>query len=159
MPPPARRLRLLGVTVACSPCSRPGARPTRRRDSEPAVPGDAAVCSATLDHSCRRTDGRCSPFPRCKPDGFHATRRQEKGSTRYRTQRLDWKPCGHGFSCSTMLVPLDYAKPDGTAITLAVAKRPATGDEARQPDHQSGRSRRLRSGLRRLLQCGRAGGL
>ena len=44
-------------------------------------------------------------------------------------QRLDWKPCGHGFSCSTMLAPLDYADPDGTAITLAVAKRPATGDK------------------------------
>ena len=28
-----------------------------------------------------------------------------------------------------MLVPLDYADPDGTAITLAVAKRPATSDK------------------------------
>ena len=28
-----------------------------------------------------------------------------------------------------MLAPLDYAKPDGTAITLMVAKRPGEGDE------------------------------
>ena len=48
---------------------------------------------------------------------------------RYERQRLDWKACGHGLSRGTMLAPLDYANPDGTAITLAVAKRPATSSK------------------------------
>lgn len=48
------------------------------------------------------------------------------GLTRYQRQQLDWERCGQGFSCTTMLAPLDYADPDGTAITLSVAKRPAT---------------------------------
>ena len=52
-----------------------------------------------------------------------------RGLARYENQQIDWESCGHGFLCGTMLVPLDYADPDGTAITLMVAKRPATGDK------------------------------
>ena len=50
------------------------------------------------------------------------------GLDRYRNQRLAWVPCSKELVCASALVPLDYDDPDHTAITLALAKRPATGD-------------------------------
>lgn len=46
----------------------------------------------------------------------------------YYGQKLSWRECGvPGFECSTMKAPLDYAKPDGEAIKLAVSRKKATG--------------------------------
>lgn len=48
--------------------------------------------------------------------------------TPYYGQKLRWRECGvPGFECSTMKAPLDYAKPDGEAIKLAVSRKKATG--------------------------------
>ena len=127
MPVAAHRLRLLSVMVALlavlSACS---ADPPTSSSQPSAVtsPSATATSSPVLPK-----DGRpLQPIPKVKPAGFTKPP-PGTGLTRYERQRLDWKPCGHGFSCSTMLVPLDYARPDGTAITLAVAKRPATSDK------------------------------
>lgn len=46
----------------------------------------------------------------------------------YYTQRLTWRACGvPGFECTTLKAPLDYAKPDGPSVKLAVARVKATG--------------------------------
>lgn len=46
----------------------------------------------------------------------------------YYGQKLSWRECGvPGFQCSTMRAPLDYAKPDGPQIKLAVSRKKATG--------------------------------
>ncbi|MEV8316116.1 alpha/beta hydrolase [Streptomyces sp. NPDC059900] len=46
----------------------------------------------------------------------------------YYGQKLNWRECGvPGFECSTMKAPLDYEKPDGPAIKLAVSRKKATG--------------------------------
>ncbi|NEC67962.1 alpha/beta hydrolase [Streptomyces sp. SID9727] len=46
----------------------------------------------------------------------------------YYAQRLSWRDCGvSGFQCATMKAPLDYAKPDGGEIKLAVSRKKATG--------------------------------
>ena len=46
----------------------------------------------------------------------------------YYAQQLKWRACGvEGFECSTMKAPLDYAKPDGDSVKLAVARKKATG--------------------------------
>ncbi len=46
----------------------------------------------------------------------------------YYAQQLKWRACGvRGFECSTMKAPLDYAKPDGESVKLAVARKKATG--------------------------------
>ncbi|MFE3328072.1 alpha/beta hydrolase [Streptomyces sp. NPDC059176] len=46
----------------------------------------------------------------------------------YYTQRLTWRACGvPGFECATLKAPLDYAKPDGPSVKLAVARVKATG--------------------------------
>ena len=42
-------------------------------------------------------------------------------------QRLNWAVCGGSFRCATLTVPLDYTKPAGTTIKLAVLKLPASG--------------------------------
>jgi pimeloyl-ACP methyl ester carboxylesterase len=44
---------------------------------------------------------------------------------RYYEQKLDWRTCGSN-QCSRLKVPLDYAKPDGKSIELAVLRSPAT---------------------------------
>jgi pimeloyl-ACP methyl ester carboxylesterase len=44
---------------------------------------------------------------------------------------LDWADCGDGFQCATARVPLDYDRPRGTKISLALIRLPA-GDPARR---------------------------
>lgn len=44
---------------------------------------------------------------------------------------LSWRECGGGFSCSTAAVPLDYAHPARTKISIAVIKHPATNPARR----------------------------
>jgi pimeloyl-ACP methyl ester carboxylesterase len=123
MPGAAHRLRVLGSTVAVlamlGACSADPPTPSGQSSS-------AIVPSATDSSSPQLPkDGRpIQPVPKVTPAGFTKPP-PGTGLARYARQRLEWKPCGHGFWCTTMLVPLDYADPDGTAITLAVAKRPA----------------------------------
>ncbi|HEX2855990.1 MAG TPA: alpha/beta hydrolase [Propionibacteriaceae bacterium] len=47
------------------------------------------------------------------------------GMQRFLDQRLVWHPCG-GFDCATVAVPLDWDRPDGQAITLALTRGRAT---------------------------------
>jgi len=128
MPSAVRCLRLVGVTAAAllaalTACS---ARPSATTDQPSPVAPPSSTASSPLKLP---KDGRpLQPIPSVSPEGF--TRPPPgRGLTRYERQRLDWQGCGHGFFCSTMLAPLDYAKPDGTAITLMVAKRPAKSGE------------------------------
>jgi pimeloyl-ACP methyl ester carboxylesterase len=53
------------------------------------------------------------------------------GIGKYYHQKVDWADCDSGFQCATVAVPLDYDKPDGRSITLAVVKRPANDQDAR----------------------------
>ncbi len=72
-------------------------------------------------------DGRpLLPIPDMVPTGFSDPPPGE-GLGRYQHQTLTWTACHNGLQCATVLAPLDYASPDGTAISLAVAKRPALG--------------------------------
>ncbi|MUN35648.1 alpha/beta hydrolase [Actinomadura litoris] len=40
-------------------------------------------------------------------------------------QQLSWKGCGGGFQCTTAKVPLDYSKPSGQKIGIALIRLPA----------------------------------
>lgn len=42
-------------------------------------------------------------------------------------QELDWQACGE-LECATLVVPLDYAEPDGDTVEIAVSRHPAAGD-------------------------------
>jgi pimeloyl-ACP methyl ester carboxylesterase len=49
------------------------------------------------------------------------------GLASYYGQRLSWSDCEGSFECARLRVPLDYAKPTGTSIRLALLRVPATG--------------------------------
>jgi pimeloyl-ACP methyl ester carboxylesterase len=49
----------------------------------------------------------------------------EADLSRFYDQKLDWRGCGEN-QCSRLTVPLDYAKPQGQTIALAVLRVPAT---------------------------------
>ncbi len=60
------------------------------------------------------------------------------GLERFYTQQLDWQSCekfdssdplGADLRCARVTVPLDYDKPDGTTITLAISRAKATGNK------------------------------
>ena len=42
-----------------------------------------------------------------------------------------WRPCGDGFQCATVRVPLDYDRPRGRRIEVALIRLPATDRAAR----------------------------
>jgi hypothetical protein len=42
-----------------------------------------------------------------------------------------WRSCGDGFECATVRVPLDYDRPQGRRIDLALIRLPATNSAAR----------------------------
>jgi pimeloyl-ACP methyl ester carboxylesterase len=44
---------------------------------------------------------------------------------------LDWTGCGDGFECATARVPLDYDRPNGRTITLALTRLPAADPDRR----------------------------
>lgn len=52
-------------------------------------------------------------------------------SPAYYRQRLAWQACDGGFSCATMRVPLDYARPTGRQVGIAVIRLPASGPGGR----------------------------
>ena len=55
----------------------------------------------------------------------------DPGLARFYGQQLEWQPCREGALCATLEVPLDYRRPGGTAIELAVLKVPAADPERR----------------------------
>ncbi len=61
--------------------------------------------------------------PAATPPGF-VQPPAGSGMQRYLDQRLTWAKCGE-FRCATVVVPLDWDRPDGRAITLALKMAPA----------------------------------
>lgn len=64
---------------------------------------------------------------------------EASASSSLASQQLDWGRCkatsdgpapGEDWQCATMKVPLNYAKPDGETIGLALIRSKATGDES-----------------------------
>ena len=45
--------------------------------------------------------------------------------------KIAWTDCGGGFQCGTLQVPLDYSRPEGRKISLALLRKPATQPASR----------------------------
>ena len=71
-----------------------------------------------------------SPSPSAGPAAMPPT---PAGLESYYGQSVDWQPCDGDRSndCATMRVPLDYAKPAGESIELALLRVPASAPDAR----------------------------
>jgi pimeloyl-ACP methyl ester carboxylesterase len=50
---------------------------------------------------------------------------------RFYSQRLDWSPCQDEFLCARLTVPLDYRRPAGDTLDLALLRVPARDPERR----------------------------
>lgn len=92
--------------------------------SKPAVPQP----TATTARSYNSPDRPKSVIPAVKPAGF-VNPPAGSGLSRYTSQKLAWTNCTiskKAAQCATVSAPLDYAAPDGQAITLKLAKVAAT---------------------------------
>ncbi len=65
------------------------------------------------------------------PAGFTAAP-SGSGMDRYLNRQISWTDCGN-FQCARIVVPLDWDKPDGQAITLAVKRKAATQRSGGKP--------------------------
>jgi pimeloyl-ACP methyl ester carboxylesterase len=108
---------LLGVLplVALGACSGGGdGDPAATATTAPGVPDDSTSAAA----------GNL-------PDGF-GRGPAGKGLDRFYRQDVRWESCGSGRECASIWVPLDYADPDGTAITVKAERQPAGDESARR---------------------------
>ncbi|MFC9339643.1 alpha/beta hydrolase [Streptomyces sp. NPDC057020] len=80
-------------------------------------------CSGGSDAAASRTTAAArQAAPSSSPAASSAALKKFYG------QKLTWRDCGvTGFQCATLRAPLDYAKPDGEQIDLAVSRVGATG--------------------------------
>jgi pimeloyl-ACP methyl ester carboxylesterase len=61
----------------------------------------------------------------CTSTPAHQPEPQPVTLASYYAQHLDWRPCEAGFQCAQLVVPFDYARPNGPRFTLPVIKLPA----------------------------------
>lgn len=117
-----------------SPSGRCGSHELRRRDGvDVSASGFGAahrvlraigvVALAALLAACTSTaSGKkqsAPPVAQTAPPGSSA------GMEAYYSQKPSWSRCQEGFECATVKVPLDYRKPQGTQLKLAVIRLPA----------------------------------
>jgi pimeloyl-ACP methyl ester carboxylesterase len=92
-----------------------------------------ALCSAAVAMmlalaACTGTPSVVVPPPSPQP-GSTVAPTPDLG--RFYAQRPAWTACRDGFECTRIAVPLDYAAPGGTAISLSLIRLPA-GDPGRR---------------------------
>src|SRR5262245_40457125 len=98
---------LLVAVAACSGGSdSDGKPPSSSTGSSPTTSGSSTASSGDL------------------PEGF-GPGPAGQGLDRFYQQQVDWKPCDQG-ECARVWVPLDYAHPDGQAITIEMSRLHAT---------------------------------
>ncbi len=125
MSPPVRLTAAVGVCAALvlgTACS--GADPSQ--DPVPtSAPATESPRSSTSGTPVIPPDGRpIQAVPSVTPYGF-TNPPPGDGLGRYAAQELAWEPCLDGLECTKVLAPLDYADPNGQAITLSLVRRKA----------------------------------
>ncbi|GAB3200074.1 alpha/beta hydrolase [Nocardioides hungaricus] len=88
--------------------------------------GGAVTLLAMLDNL--GADPSAVPTTRPEPG---ATRPPRPALAPYYDQRLDWQRCRDQFLCARLTVPLDYRRPGGETIDLALLKVPASDPDRR----------------------------
>lgn len=82
-------------------------------------------CSGGSDAAASRTPS-AAPSAHSAPAAAAAA--SPEALKTYYSQKLTWRDCGvTSFQCATLRAPLDYAKPGGEQIDLAVSRARATG--------------------------------
>jgi len=119
------------VTSRPARTSRGSAVPARR-----VLQGSAALVAAALLAACTAApDQGTTVTPSGSSSGSGSP--SASGSTgaagldTFYEQKLQWKKCGGSFQCADLVVPLDYAEPDGQTLSISVLKLPAKDQGAR----------------------------
>lgn len=91
-----------------------------RMRARSAAAAAVAVAAATLLAGCAGTSSTpiATPTSQTSPPADLA---------RFYGQSVQWRNCGDA-DCARVLVPVDYAKPDGSTLELSVTRVPASGD-------------------------------
>ena len=111
---------LLGACSARDPGQGPA--------STPPVAGSQSPGSSISATPLIPSDGRpTQPIPSVKPFGYKEPP-PGQGLSRYGAQKLEWQACSNGLECAKVLVPLNYADPNGQAMTLSLARHKATAE-------------------------------
>ena len=149
---PLAALSALALTVVAQPVAagaspdradaasmRAGVSPVRLGASpgaDASVRADAGVpaAKATASPSAGRSPGDSTASPggsNGSPGGSIGAPKGDvpKGLEKFYRQKVSWAPCKDDakMQCANVKVPLDYKKPGGKAITVAMAKLPAKG--------------------------------
>ena len=69
--------------------------------------------------------GSTAPPPNATPSATESATPASLAS--YYHQKLSWQSCHDVFQCSTLRVPLDYRKPNGKSLSIAVIRMPSSG--------------------------------
>jgi pimeloyl-ACP methyl ester carboxylesterase len=101
----------------------------------------AAVAATLVLAGCATTGTRARPSgsaspPASLPAGSGSASASPPAGlagtiARYGATTLAWSDCGDGFQCAKLTVPLDYAKPRGDTIKIALIRLPARKRAAR----------------------------
>jgi pimeloyl-ACP methyl ester carboxylesterase len=89
-------------------------------------------CAVALAGAGCTPAARSAPASPSAPAGSHAA---GHAAFSVRVPRLHWHSCsvsGVGLQCASLRVPLDYARPAGRKITLALSMVPATAPRSKQ---------------------------
>lgn len=93
-------------------------------------PGTWLVAAALALSACSSSEpGPAQPSPTGSRQPSATATTPTAALDRFYDQHLDWHGCGGGFECTRVTVPLDYTRPDGPTLRLAVNRLPASGDD------------------------------
>ena len=107
-----RRLRILSASTVMATALLAGCGSTDDVADEPRSPASKATSSASAE-------GSSQPSREVAP---------AKALRAFYEQQLEWDACGSGQECAEVDVPLDYARPAGSTVTLELRRSPAEGD-------------------------------
>jgi pimeloyl-ACP methyl ester carboxylesterase len=101
---------------------------TERRAALLLLAAVLTLSSCTFPSSTSGSNAKTTALPTASaaPGGVTDPATDAKFAAFYR-QQVGWSACDDGFECARVKVPLDWAKPGGATIELAVVKLPAEG--------------------------------
>lgn len=99
---------------------------TRQRAPYLRVGGLGLLALTVALSGCDRNSATPASQP-SQPANPSATAAPTADLAKFYSQKLTWQNCQDHAKCTQLTVPIDYAKPGGATIKIAVLKAPATG--------------------------------
>ena len=88
----------------------------------------AALLALAVLVSCSSGGDGSAPDSSASPRASDTSTAPTPDLARFYGQQVEWADCKGGFECARVVVPVDYADPDGPTLEVAVNRLPASGD-------------------------------